>query len=497
MINPDDIEGSPLQSKKLPLQVGEVESFRDDFVGDAVIVIADEEKNKCLGDEAVKDFLKQKPDSEEIGKKVHIFVSDLLQLNGKDISKWTLEKRKKMMDNFGNREHVHFIRSIADTEKNSLSYIVDVSNKEEIKKVFESIMEVSEEGKFYPKNIAKSVVVKCLDCPYLAKRIVISKPETTANYHRIPVTDCKITATINISEAKGIKALYCGDSKKIATYLFAIDKWTMAEAKAWVKDSLKKAQHKRTECMECSKTPAYECLWAEGIGHAWFCKEHFKEWSTKGDGKGEIDYVKEVQNGEAAKKFGENTNPNIVKEVLKQDDTFDCKCTECDKEIKSAVDCAEVNCPECGSEMKTKGAPSPEKTEKANVRFDFKKVGKEPEFIVGGIVYPSNKVDSQGHFARQGAVWEALKGFMRNKGSIKVMHKGKARNIPIIESYFVEEDHHKGGRGEQHVIKKGDFWLSVYLGDNENLDVWEDVKSGKLTGWSMAGKASQGDAYIY
>jgi len=71
------------------------------------------------------------------------------------------------------------------------------------------------------------------------------------------------------------------------------------------------AKHSRNQCMECSKPPKYECLWAEGIGHCWQCNKHFIEWATKGDGKGEIISVKEVQNGEAAKKFGENTNPNI------------------------------------------------------------------------------------------------------------------------------------------------------------------------------------------
>ena len=45
----------------------------------------------------------------------------------------------------------------------------------------------------------------------ITKVVNISKPETTEKYHRIPVNEtCKITATIDISEKKGIKALYCG-----------------------------------------------------------------------------------------------------------------------------------------------------------------------------------------------------------------------------------------------------------------------------------------------
>ena len=67
----------------------------------------------------------------------------------------------------------------------------------------------------------------------------ITKPEETDDYIRIPVAECDVTATIDISKKEGIKALYCGDEKKVKTYLF--DKrdpfnWTMAKAKKWVKD---------------------------------------------------------------------------------------------------------------------------------------------------------------------------------------------------------------------------------------------------------------------
>lgn len=64
-------------------------------------------------------------------------------------------------------------------------------------------------------------------------------PETTENYHRIPVSsghsDHEIK-TITVSGEKGIKALYCIDCKEIATYLFDVDKWTMEEAQEWVNE---------------------------------------------------------------------------------------------------------------------------------------------------------------------------------------------------------------------------------------------------------------------
>jgi len=67
----------------------------------------------------------------------------------------------------------------------------------------------------------------------------ITKPEETDDWIHIPVRDCKVTATIPISKKEGIQAKYCGKIKKVRTYMF--DKrdpynWTMAKAKAWVKE---------------------------------------------------------------------------------------------------------------------------------------------------------------------------------------------------------------------------------------------------------------------
>jgi len=88
---------------------------------------------------------------------------------------------------------------------------------------------------------------------------IITKPETTENYHRIPVnTSCKITATITISAKEGIKALYCGKEKKIHTYLFDVKKWTMAEAKKWALD------HKELAGLEI-KQPKYKERWNKSL----------------------------------------------------------------------------------------------------------------------------------------------------------------------------------------------------------------------------------------
>lgn len=71
--------------------------------------------------------------------------------------------------------------------------------------------------------------------------------EKTDNYIRVPSgkrkkKDSKIR-TIDISSDKGIKALYDAENKVIVTYLFDRDKWTMKEAKEWVKKNKKNEAH--------------------------------------------------------------------------------------------------------------------------------------------------------------------------------------------------------------------------------------------------------------
>lgn len=116
--------------------------------------------------------------------------------------------------------------------------------EEQISKAIQS--ETKKKCRFtYNKAGPPSPYIPLFDKMIRAKRetskVEISKPETKEKYHRIPVKDCKITATIDIS-GKAIRALYCGKEKEIATYLFDVDKFTMKEAKVWIKEHKKQLQ---------------------------------------------------------------------------------------------------------------------------------------------------------------------------------------------------------------------------------------------------------------
>lgn len=75
----------------------------------------------------------------------------------------------------------------------------------------------------------------------------------------------------------------------------------------------KEAKHRHDTCMQCSKTPTHEVLWAEGHGHAWFCESDLKIWIK--EHKDDIISIKEIKDGIAADKFAGNTNPNIKDKI--------------------------------------------------------------------------------------------------------------------------------------------------------------------------------------
>lgn len=91
----------------------------------------------------------------------------------------------------------------------------------------------------------KAIVLNIVEEP--EEKEVILKPETTDNYHHIPVRDKgdfvdDSFRTITLSEDQGIKAVIGklksdpDGSTKTQKYMFDVNKWTMEEAQSWVSD---------------------------------------------------------------------------------------------------------------------------------------------------------------------------------------------------------------------------------------------------------------------
>jgi len=122
-----------------------------------------------------------------------------------------------------------------------------------------------------------------------------------------------------------------------------------------------------------------------------------------------------------------------------------------------------------------------------SMMFKIYKLNKR-KHLVGGVVYEPESVDSQGDYTDAEEIEKAIERFMekysKDPKRIRVNHEGQAYYFPIIECFQPETDIKKGGK----VVKAGSWWLMVKVTDN---DIWQLIESGKLTGFSMGGRASE------
>lgn len=82
-------------------------------------------------------------------------------------------------------------------------------------------------------------------------------------------------------------------------------------------------EYSRSRCMSCEKPPEFEMLWAEGMGHVWFCRKHAIEFIRKkvrekfklGMESSDIVWVKACD-GQAHRDHKENKNPDVLEALI-------------------------------------------------------------------------------------------------------------------------------------------------------------------------------------
>src|SRR3990167_2728549 len=154
-------------------------------------------------------------------------------------------------------------RTYKEVELLEISQVIVPSNREAIQSIRSKSLDpiVAEICDEIEKEIEPEVIKESLEN-------AITKPEETDDFIRIPVRECQVTATIDISKKEGISALYCGKEKKVRTYLFRKDKgWTMSSAKAWVKEHEGKSfEPRRTSQAELIDNLDYDLTTLKEIG---------------------------------------------------------------------------------------------------------------------------------------------------------------------------------------------------------------------------------------
>lgn len=105
----------------------------------------------------------------------------------------------------------------------------------------------------------------------------------------------------------------------------------------------------------------------------------------------------------------------------------------------------------------------------------------EEKRLVYGVVYEPDVVDSQGEYMTAEEIEKAAHGFLKDARNIDHQHDFNSGVGEVVESYIAPIDFEIG----DELIKKG-AWVLVTKASPE---IWEAIKKGEITGYSMAGTA--------
>jgi hypothetical protein len=103
--------------------------------------------------------------------------------------------------------------------------------------------------------------------------------------------------------------------------------------------------------------------------------------------------------------------------------------------------------------------------------------------IVYGVVSEPGVIDLQGDRLSKSEIRAACHKFMQTGQRIGKEHSGVAK-ASIIESYIAPTDFKCNGQ----VVKSGSWVMAVKIHDN---DLWQAVKKGDITGFSIAGTGTR------
>jgi DNA adenine methylase len=105
------------------------------------------------------------------------------------------------------------------------------------------------------------------------------------------------------------------------------------------------------------------------------------------------------------------------------------------------------------------------------------------ERFVLGIVLEPEVVDAQGDIYSAEEIRAAAHRFMEDFGGLGLMHRLRVNGqVKVLESYLAPTDFTIG----ELAVRKGTWLLAVRVLSDE---LWERVKSGDLTGFSIGGSA--------
>ena len=109
------------------------------------------------------------------------------------------------------------------------------------------------------------------------------------------------------------------------------------------------------------------------------------------------------------------------------------------------------------------------------------KTDSENHFVTG-IVYEPMAVDTQGDYMTAEEIQKAAHWYAKNGTGVDIQHdEKKLDGAVVVESWIAKADF----TVDKTDVKKGTWLMTVEISD---LDIWDKVEKGELTGFSMGGK---------
>ena len=115
---------------------------------------------------------------------------------------------------------------------------------------------------------------------------------------------------------------------------------------------------------------------------------------------------------------------------------------------------------------------------------EFTKANNEDQTVTGVVLQPE-EVDAHGDIMSADVIKKAAHTFLAkfNRATkLGLMHKDFTKNFELLESYLAPQNITIADK----VVKEGSWIITVKVKD---ATIWKQVKEGKLTGFSIGGKA--------
>lgn len=129
----------------------------------------------------------------------------------------------------------------------------------------------------------------------------------------------------------------------------------------------------------------------------------------------------------------------------------------------------------------------------AKHEVELKEVDKEKRILMGAALIPNKKIyrvnakkEEYYIYFSEDTVRQAMELFFKNgnQSNATYEHKDAIKGMTVVESWLIEDEVHDKSKKYGFSLPKGTWMISMKV---DNDEVWNDVKDGKVKGFSIEG----------